>query len=181
MVKIYTKTGDQGETGLFSGERVSKADPLVEAYGTVDEMNSVLGVARSLHDLDDKLAEILKDLQAELLDIGADLGSGQIAAQRTNEQRIKRQEELIDELTSEMAPLTGFILPAGHPAAAQLHHTRTICRRAERLVVRARESRPIDSLILRYLNRLSDLLFTLARYANHVHGVSDELWKNAQH
>lgn len=178
MVKIYTKTGDQGETGLFSGERVSKADPLVDSYGTVDEMNSVLGVARSLHDRDDKLAKILKSLQIELLDLGADLGSGHLKAQHTDEQRIAHQEALIDELTAELTPLTGFILPGGHPVAAALHHARTICRRAERLVVRAREDRPIDSTIMRYLNRLSDLLFTLARYANHVHGTSDELWKS---
>jgi cob(I)alamin adenosyltransferase len=176
MTKIYTKTGDRGETGLFSGERVSKSDPLVEAYGTVDELNSVLGIARGLHQPADRLAQLLRELQAELLNLGADLGSGHMTAQRIGEERITHQEKLIDELTAELPVLKGFILPGGHPVAAQLHHARTICRRAERLLVHARKHRPIDPLLMRYLNRLSDLLFTMARYANHVHSAAEELW-----
>lgn len=177
MTKIYTKTGDRGETGLFSGERISKADPLVEAYGTVDELNSVLGVARGLHEPDDRLAQLLRELQEELLRLGADLGSGHMTAQRISEQQITNQEALIDDLTAELPVLKGFILPSGHPAAAQLHHARTICRRAERLLVHAQKQRPIDPLLMRYLNRLSDLLFTLARYANQLHGAAEELWQ----
>jgi len=178
MTKIYTKTGDRGETGLFSGERVSKADPLVEAYGTVDELNSVLGIARGLHEPDDRLAQVLRELQAELLHLGADLGSGHMKAQRINERQIQHQEALIDELTAELPALKGFILPSGHPVAAHLHHSRTVCRRAERLLVRAQKERPIDPLLMRYLNRLSDLLFTLARYANQVHNSAEELWQS---
>jgi cob(I)alamin adenosyltransferase len=177
MTKIYTKTGDRGETGLFSGERVSKADPLVDAYGTVDELNSVLGVARSLHQPDDQLSQVLTVLQSELLSLGADLGSGHMTAQRISEAQINHQESLIDELTNQLPPLAGFILPGGHPVAAQLHHARTICRRAERLLVNALRQRPIDPLLMRYLNRLSDLLFTLARFANHVHGTAEERWQ----
>lgn len=178
MTKIYTKTGDRGETGLFSGERVSKADPLVEAYGTVDELNCVLGIARSLHQPDDGLAKLLRELQAELLNLGADLGSGHMTAQRIGERQVQHQETMIDELTAELPALKGFILPGGHPVAAQLHHARTICRRAERLLVRAQKQRPIDPLLMRYLNRLSDLLFTMARYANQVHQVPEELWQS---
>jgi cob(I)alamin adenosyltransferase len=178
MTKIYTKTGDRGETGLFSGERVSKADPLVEAYGTVDELNSVLGIARGLQQPDDRLAQVLRELQTELLHLGADLGSGHMTAQRISEEQIRHQENLIDELTAQLPALKGFILPGGHPVAGHLHHARTVCRRAERLLVRAQKQRPIDPLLTRYLNRLSDLLFTLARYANQVHHVDEELWQS---
>jgi len=178
MTKIYTKTGDRGETGLFSGERVSKADPLVDAYGTVDELNSVVGVARSLHQDSDRLGQLLTALQSELLNLGADLGSGHMTAQRIGEAQIDNQEHVIDELTAQLPSLTGFILPGGHPVAAQLHHARTICRRAERLLVNALRQRPIDPLLMRYLNRLSDLLFTMARFANHVHGTAEEPWQS---
>ncbi|MBN2082712.1 cob(I)yrinic acid a,c-diamide adenosyltransferase [bacterium] len=177
MTKIYTKTGDTGETGLFSGERVSKADPLVDAYGTVDELNSTLGVVRSLHRRDDKLATILRQLQTELLSLGADMGSGEPVATRTTDKQVEQYEAWIDELTAEMPPLRNFILPAGHPVTAHLHQARTICRRAERLAIRARDYRAVDSVVVRTLNRLADLLFTLARYANHVYGVEDEVWK----
>lgn len=177
MTKIYTKTGDKGETGLFSGERVSKADPLVNAYGTVDELNSVLGVALSLHPNQDRLAEIITTLQRQLLDLGADMGSGKMQAQRTSDARVTELEGIIDELTAELAPLTQFILPGGHPVAAQLHQARTVCRRAERAAITATAHRPLDQVVLRYLNRLADLLFTMARFANHIYSQPDVPWK----
>ena len=177
MTKIYTKTGDKGETGLFSGERVSKADPLVQAYGTVDELNSVLGVALSLHASEDRLAEIITMLQRQLLDLGADMGSGEMQAQRTSDTRVGELEGIIDELTAQLEPLTRFILPGGHPVAAQLHQARTVCRRAERTAITALTERPLDQVVVRYLNRLADLLFTMARYANHVYDQPDVPWK----
>jgi len=184
MTKIYTKGGDKGQTGLFSGQRVSKSDPLVHAYGTVDELNSVLGLARSLHSKQDRLAEILHRLQTELLEAGADMASGAPGPGRIDEAHVTRLEGYIDELTAGLPELTHFILPTGHPVAAQLHQARTVCRRAERLAVTAYEhgsadgggTARFDMVIIRYLNRLADLLFVLAREANRVYGVQDEQW-----
>ena len=178
MTKIYTKGGDKGQTGLFSGQRVSKSDPLVHAYGTVDELNSVLGLARSLHSRQDRLAEILHRLQTELFEAGADMASGAAGAGRIDEAHVTRLEGYIDELTAGLPELTHFILPTGHPVAAQLHQARTVCRRAERLAVAAIDSEQarFDMVIIRYLNRLADLLFVLAREANRVYGMQDELW-----
>lgn len=176
MVKIYTKTGDAGTTALFSGERVSKADALVDTYGTVDELNTVIGVARSIHSAQDRLDEILAMLQHELFDLGADFASGKPEAARISSTNVVRQEEIIDELEAQLPGLTGFILPGGHPVAAQLHVARTICRRAERLGVAARDEKSIAPVLLKYLNRLADLLFVLARYANLVHGRNDVQW-----
>lgn len=178
MNKIYTKGGDKGETGLFDGTRVSKAHSLVHAYGTVDELNSHLGLARALHAREDKLGGMLAHIQNELLMAGADLASGNPAsAKRIDDQQTERFEAWIDELTAEMLPLANFILPAGHPAAAALHVCRTVCRRAERMIVAAGAETQIDKVIVRYFNRLADLLFVTARYANHVHGVSDVVWR----
>jgi cob(I)alamin adenosyltransferase len=177
MPKIYTKTGDKGSTGLFNGERVSKADALVNAYGTVDELNAVLGIARSHHRTDDRLAHMLAALQVQLLECGADMGSGSATASRINDGYVAQFEAWIDELQEEMEPLKNFIIPGGHLAASHLHHARTICRRAERMSVAASTSRELDPVIVRYLNRLADLLFVLARYANHVNGVEDVKWQ----
>lgn len=178
MTKIYTKGGDKGETGLFSGQRVSKNDPLVHAYGTVDELNSVLGIARSLHTQSDRLAQILHHLQNELFELGADMASGKTGAGRIKDEHIVRLEAWIDELTSGLPPLTNFILPTGHPVAAALHLARTVCRRAERQSVAALESTRgiFDMVIIRYINRLADLIFVLAREANRVYGLEDEKW-----
>lgn len=176
MVKIYTKTGDAGQTGLFSGERVSKAHPLVNTYGTVDELNSVLGLARAWHQHDDRLGAILKLLQSELFNLGADLASGNPQPQRIGERQIARLEGCIDELTAGLPELRAFILPTGHPVAAQLHLARTVCRRAERLAVAAQAETGFDAVLLRYLNRLADLLFVLAREANRVYAVAEEPW-----
>ncbi len=176
MVKIYTKTGDAGQTGLFSGERVSKDHPLVNTYGTVDEMNSVLGLARALHDRDDRLGDILRLLQSELFNLGADLASGKPKPERIGERHIERLEEYIDDLTAGLPELRAFILPTGHPVAAHLHLARTVCRRAERLAVAAQADAKFDAVLLRYLNRLADLLFVLAREANRVYGVAEAPW-----
>lgn len=177
MPKIYTKTGDKGSTGLLSGERVSKADSLVNAYGTVDELNAVLGIARSHHQAADKLGVILATLQNQLLECGADMGSGSATATRINDEYVSQFETWIDELQGEMEPLKNFIIPGGHITASHLHHARTICRRAERMAVAAAGQRELDGVIVRYLNRLADLLFVLARYANHVNGVTDVKWQ----
>lgn len=180
MTKIYTKGGDKGQTGLFDGTRVSKAHPLVNAYGTVDELNSHLGLARALHSREDKLGGMLASIQNELLMAGADLASGDPGqAKRINDGQVTQFEAWIDELTAEMAPLANFILPAGHPAAAALHICRTVCRRAERLIVATGGETAIDPVVVRYFNRLADLLFVLARYANHVHGTEEVVWKPA--
>lgn len=180
MAKIYTKGGDKGQTGLFDGTRVSKAHPLVNAYGTVDELNSQIGMARALHSLEDKLGMMLAVIQNELLMAGSDLASGNPAkARRINDDQIERLESWIDELTGELPPLANFILPAGHPAAAALHVSRTVCRRAERLIVGAAQEAEIDPVVIRYFNRLADFLFVAARYANHVHGVADVIWQEA--
>lgn len=176
MVKIYTKTGDEGQTGLFSGERVSKDHPLVNTYGTVDEMNSAIGVARALHNRDDRLGAILCLLQSELFNLGADFASGQPQPQRIGERHIERLEEYIDDLTVALPKLRAFILPTGHPVAAQLHLARTVCRRAERLAVAAQPLAGFDYVLVRYLNRLADLLFVLAREANRVYHVAEEPW-----
>lgn len=177
MAKIYTKGGDKGETSLFDGKRVGKDDPLVETYGTVDVLNSTIGVVRSVHGGDGKLGALLHQLQNELMLLGADLGSGKPVAERITEGHVTAWEQIIDELTAEMPPLVSFILPGGHIVAAHLHQARTFCRRAERLAVYASREREIDPVILKYLNRLADALFVLARYANYVAGVEDEIWQ----
>jgi cob(I)alamin adenosyltransferase len=237
VVKIYTKGGDKGQTGLFSGERVSKNHPLVNAYGTVDELNSVLGIARSqiavyddseLLEQDEQelqaelaganlrssegrvrhaeltgaleelaahkaalvgataLDEKLHTIQLELFELGAELASGSPGQGRITDAQIERFERWIDALTAGLPPLQNFILPTGHPVAAQLHQARTVSRRAERLVVAAQDERTadgqprFDEVVIRYLNRLADLLFVLAREANRVYGVPDEEWHSPQ-
>lgn len=177
--KIYTKTGDDGTTGLFGGERVRKDSIRIEAYGTVDELNSAVGVAAST--APDDLRELLKQLQISLFVLGADLATPleqkiTYKIPRVEESDVKRLESLIDEHTAQLAPLKNFILPGGTQTAASLHLARTICRRAERLLVTLRDSEDIGEHDLIYLNRLSDLLFTLARRANQMEGVGDVEW-----
>jgi cob(I)alamin adenosyltransferase len=171
-VKIYTRTGDSGETSLFGGSRVPKNDPRIEAYGTVDELNSFLGAARAAglpQSIDDQLHQV----QMDLFEIGAHLASpGASRFPGVEETRIEQLEQAIDAMESELSPLTTFILPGGTPGAAQLHVARTVCRRAERCVVALRED-----ATLRYLNRLSDYLFVAARFANLRAGRSDVPWK----
>jgi cob(I)alamin adenosyltransferase len=176
-VKIYTRTGDRGDTALFGGARVAKNDPRIEAYGTVDETNSVIGVARASWPSSPIDAQ-LHQAQIDLFEIGAHLASpGTSRFSGVDAARIEELEQAIDAMTAELAPLTSFILPGGSLAAAQLHVARTVCRRAERLVVALQDdSQPTQSTIA-YLNRLSDYLFTAARFANLKLGVADVPWQ----
>ncbi|MBO6935847.1 MAG: cob(I)yrinic acid a,c-diamide adenosyltransferase [Deltaproteobacteria bacterium] len=183
-MKIYTKTGDGGETGLFGGARVSKADPRVEAYGDVDELNAQIGVARAVG-LDADMDELLDTIQAKLFDVGAELaqapGSKASAMPHVKEPDVVVLEKAIDTFEQELEPLKTFILPGGCPAAAQLHVGRTVTRRAERRVVALAGQTEVRELIVHYLNRLSDLLFVLARVTNHRAGVADVPWTSGSH
>lgn len=177
-MKIYTKTGDGGETGLFGGTRVSKASDRVAAYGEVDELNSVIGLAR-LAPIDEERDALLASVQAELFELGAELGSrpGKDAGvPRVGDAEVERLERAIDRAEEELPPLTTFILPGGSPGAAHLHLARTVCRRAERAIVALADNDEVRPEVIRYLNRLSDLLFVLARLANARAGVADVPW-----
>jgi cob(I)alamin adenosyltransferase len=179
-VKIYTRTGDAGETALFDGSRVSKADPRVDAYGHIDELNAVLGQARAAG-LDAELDGWIERLQRDLFALGAQLAdpASRIAPRVTKAvigpQDTARLETWIDQAESELAPLRRFVLPAGAPAGAALHLARTVCRRAERHIVSLGVD-AVDTELLAYVNRLSDLLFVLARLANARVGVPDQEW-----
>lgn len=176
-IKIYTKTGDDGTTSLFSGGRVAKHHLRVESYGTVDELNSVLGVVRTHKPYGD---EWLARIQHQLFNLGADLATPLDAKSswvvRMDSETIGWLETVIDEMTAQLPELKNFILPGGSPAAAHIHVARTICRRAERLAVTLQEDEPIGEHVIPYLNRLSDFLFTLARWENLKAGLSEETW-----
>jgi cob(I)alamin adenosyltransferase len=181
-VKIYTKTGDAGDTGLFGGGRVPKDDPRVEAYGDVDELNAVIGMARAV-ELMPRVDELLVPVQRDLFAIGALLATPDrekmaqhLQKARIDERRIAELEQAIDDAESELEPLRAFILPGGTPKAAALHVARTVCRRAERHVVRLQHAVELPALAVIYLNRLSDLLFTLARLANRRAGAGEVTW-----
>lgn len=181
-MKIYTKTGDAGETGLYGADRVAKDHPRVEAYGTVDEANSAIGVVRSaLAAAHPDIQADLEYLQNALFDLGADLAT-RLGSRyernlvRLDEADVERLEALIDRYQEEAPAFTGFIHPGGHPAAAALHLARTIARRAERRTVALAHQEAINPEVVRYLNRLSDLLFTLARVVNKREGYSEEGW-----
>ena len=178
-MKIYTKTGDKGDTSLLGGKRVAKSSLRIEAYGTVDELNSHLGFARALV-LPKEIDEELLRLQSELFVLGADLATPLSETishiTRIDETKITRLETVIDRLDEQMPPLKNFILPSGIQAAAQLHIARTVCRRAERAVDALGRKEPLGASPLMYLNRLADLLFVLARYANHLAGVEETPW-----
>lgn len=182
-MKVYTRTGDDGTTGLFAGGRVSKSHPRVESYGTVDELNSVLGLARSATD-DPALDAILADLQNELFRLGADLATpltdkpDKPHVLRMPAGAATRLEAVIDACETDLTPLTNFILPGGCVAAAHVHHARTVARRAERLTVAFAESgERLNPEIVTYLNRLSDLLFVLGRWANQRAGAAEVIWR----
>ncbi len=179
--KIYTRRGDDGSTALIGSERVSKADPRIEAYGTVDELNSFLGLAGAFIDRSApaEIAEILSSVQADLFTIGAVLAcpdDDQRYANAITKQHVDRLEQWIDRMDADMPPLKTFILPGGTPLAALLHVARSVCRRAERHVAELAKSATVPQAVLAYLNRLSDLLFVLARYANHAAGRSEHEW-----
>ena len=182
-MKIYTRTGDGGETGLFGGPRVRKDDRRVEAYGAVDELNAALGAASAALAEPD-LAAMLRETQSALFDLGGGLATPRareraaagLAAPRIGADAIGRLEGWIDALEEELEPLTQFVLPGGAPAAAALHLARTICRRAERRAVTLAEAEEIPDEALRYLNRLSDFLFVAARAVNRRAGVEEPRW-----
>jgi cob(I)alamin adenosyltransferase len=182
--RIYTRTGDGGSTRLATGAPVSKADLRVEAYGAVDETNACLGLARlHTHEAPDFDA-LLARLQNELFDLGADLSTPPRpdevagASLRILDSQVARLEAEIDEMNGVLPPLASFVLPGGTPAAAALHLARTVCRRAEREAVRLKEAgEPVSGPALRYLNRLSDLLFVAARFAND-RGAAEVFWKS---
>lgn len=184
-MKIYTKQGDKGQSVLFDGKRVPKDHPRLETYGTVDELNSHLGLAAA-GCADAGLKDLLVKLQAQLFELGADLATplgspNEGRVRRINPNHISFLEEQIDEATAELAPLKRFILPGGGVTAARLHVARTVCRRAERLLVALMHApdAPLTDSPLIYLNRLSDLLFTLARLANKREGLADVEWETS--
>jgi len=180
-MKIYTKTGDAGETGLFGGARVSKASLRVATYGDVDELNSAIGWARvAVADAD--LDALLNQIQNDLFEVGAELGSTADRKKKgglplIEEPQVETLERAIDKYEEGPPALQSFVLPGGSESAARFHLARCICRRAERGLVALGAEETLRGELLRYLNRLSDLLFTLARYANHTAGVEDIPWK----
>jgi cob(I)alamin adenosyltransferase len=180
--KIYTKTGDDGRTGLFGGGRVSKDDLRVEAYGDVDELNAVIGAARSV-EMMPRIDEVIAPVQRDLFAIGALLATPhpeehrkQLEKARIGDKRIAQLEQAIDDGEEELEPLKAFIMPGGTPKAAALHVARTVCRRAERAVVRLSKVEEVPPVVVIYLNRLSDLLFVLARVANKRAGAGEVTW-----
>lgn len=181
-LKIYTKTGDDGDTGLFGGGRVPKDHPRVSAYGEIDELNAVIGVARSV-DVMPRIDEVLAPVQRDLFSLGALLATPdlekmreQLTKARISDGRIAQLEQAIDDGESELEPLKAFILPGGTPKAAALHVARTVCRRAERAVIHLQRDTEVPQIVIIYLNRLSDLLFVLARVANRRAGAGEVIW-----
>jgi cob(I)alamin adenosyltransferase len=181
-MKIYTKTGDGGDTGLIDGSRVQKDDPRVSAYGDIDELQAMLGVIKSGLPAGSPLGTLLMNIQKDLFSLSARLADpkDRIAERKekvvTGDARIEALEREIDHREAELPPLKAFILAGGGPTGAQLHLARTICRRAERSVVGLGHLVPIDPVIGTYLNRLSDLLFVMARHENHKAELPEDIW-----
>ncbi len=173
---IYTRAGDRGETSLFGGERVPKDHPRVAAYGALDELNSCLGVAMAFL-RQRRVATVLREVQADLFQLGAELASPGSDRFRLPAERVEGLERLIDAYDARLEPLKSFVLPGGAPAAALLHLARTLCRRAEREVVALSRREEVAPHVLAYLNRLSDLLFVLARYVNKAEGRREIPWR----
>jgi len=181
-IKIYTRTGDEGDTGLFGGGRVPKDHPRVEAYGDIDELNAAIGLARSIEPMP-RIDEVLVPVQRDLFSLGALLATPdrekmreQLAKARLDNERIAQLERAIDDCDAELEPLKAFVLPGGTPKAAALHVARTVCRRAERRVVSLMRDDEVPALTGIYLNRLSDLLFMLARVATKRAGAGEVTW-----
>jgi cob(I)alamin adenosyltransferase len=196
-MKLYTRSGDDGTTGLFGGGRVSKDHPRVEAYGTVDELNAAIGLAAAeiararetaggeAAKLFDLLAQIFSDLQSRLFDIGADLATPEGSKQeakilRISDEQVAEVEKWIDEIDAGNAPMKSFVMPGGTELAARLHLARTICRRAERAMIHLRNSEPVSGGAIIYMNRVSDMLFAMARRANKEAGIVDVPWTPAK-
>jgi len=188
LTKIYTKTGDDGTTALGSGQRVPKTSARIAAYGTVDETNAAIGIARTLLPASQEApAEMLNRIQNDLFDLGADLCVPETGEPlpytplRLKDAQVDRLEREIDAMNSEMSPLTSFVLPGGSQAASALHLARTICRRAERCIIELKltGNEQVSDTVCRYINRLSDHLFVMSRYVN-AKGKDDILWKPGQ-
>jgi cob(I)alamin adenosyltransferase len=187
ITKVYTRTGDKGETALVGGRRVAKDDARIESYGTIDELNAVLGIVRSCNDAAQsspataRLDQILRQVQNELFDLGSELATPPDAAWegmiRIGPAQIKVLERTIDECQADLQPLKSFILPGGGMIAAFLHQARTVCRRAERDILRLMHREPVGESALGYVNRLSDLLFVLSRWMSHQLGEPEYLWE----
>jgi cob(I)alamin adenosyltransferase len=182
ITKIYTRAGDGGKTRLAGGQEVSKDAKRIEAYGTVDELNSAIGVVLAL-DLDPALAADLRGIQNELLHLGAELSVREedklrVPGPRIAPEHVEALERLLDAMTEELGPLENFVLPGGSPGAAQLHFARTVCRRAERLLVALAREEAVGPSTLQYLNRLSDALFAMARIENLRKRVPESLWNS---
>ncbi len=181
-MKIYTKTGDKGDTGLFGGGRVGKDHPRVEAYGDVDELNATLGLVRALEPMP-RIDEVIVPIQRDLFSIGALLATpdrdkmrASLEKARIDDERIRELEVAIDQCEAELEPLRSFIVPGGTAKAASLHVARTVCRRAERRVVALQKEEELPAIVVIFLNRVSDLLFMLARVANRRAGAGEVSW-----
>ena len=180
-MKIYTKTGDEGTTALFGGKRVSKADDRINAYGTVDELNSWMGLVRD-QEVNRSRGSVLIEIQNALFVVGAMLaaepGNTKLKVPTLTEEHIALLEQEIDAMDATLPPMRQFILPGGHPSVSYCHIARTVCRRAERLVIALREHEDLNLILVKYLNRLSDFLFVLARKMSHDLGVTETPWKH---
>jgi len=187
ITKVYTRHGDKGQTHLVGGSRVAKDDPRIESYGTIDELNAILGIVRACNDAatpspaSKRLDQILRQIQNELFDLGSELATPPDAVWegmiRICPEQITVLERTIDECQVDLAPLKSFILPGGGSVAAFLHQARTVCRRAERDILRLMHREPIGNPVLAYVNRLSDLLFVLSRWMSHSLGEPEYLWE----
>lgn len=177
LSKIYTRTGDDGTTGLGSGDRISKDDPRVEAYGTVDELNSAIGVL-ACHDLPGDVAALLADIQQHLFDLGGELSMPDTIIMTKD--AVDSLEKALDGMNESLPALKEFVLPGGSPEAADCHMARAICRRAERRTITLAAETAVNEESVRYLNRLSDLLFVLARFLNKASGANEVLWSGSR-
>jgi cob(I)alamin adenosyltransferase len=179
-MKIYTKTGDEGTTSLFGGKRVSKSDLRIDSYGTIDELNSLIGMLRD-QEVNQKRKDILVEVQDRLFTIGSNLavepGNTKVKVPSLGEQDIEFLEKEIDKMESELEPMRFFVLPGGHPSVSFGHLARTVCRRAERLVIALHLAEPVSPIIIKYLNRLSDYLFVLCRKMTRELNAEETPWK----
>lgn len=190
ITRVYTRTGDAGETGLVGGKRVAKDSQRIEAYGTIDELNSIVGLARAFneekldeHDAHRFLDVVLRKIQDELFDLGSELATPadfyQPGMYRVGERQVEKIEQLIDECQKSLRPLKSFVLPGGGKIGAYLHQCRTVCRRAEREILRLSRMEEISEWPLKYVNRLSDLFFVLSRWISKQTGAKEYLWQRA--
>jgi cob(I)alamin adenosyltransferase len=179
-MKIYTKTGDEGTTALFGGKRVSKADARIDSYGTVDELNSWIGLVRD-QEINSNRKTVLLEIQDRLFTVGSTLATDpsnkKVKIPELADEDVLMLEREIDSMEAELQPMRSFVLPGGHPSISFVHIARTVCRRAERLVIALHKAEPVDPIALKYLNRLSDYLFVLSRKMAVELGVEESLWK----